>query len=119
MKRVLLIFFILLINIKGHLFTTAQALKTTPMMATKVDIPKTLAVKIYPNPASDQITINYKENALLQKIELYNVLGRLIEDFPVQSPTSTTLSVDKFPAGLYLLKLNGKHQKKTIRVKKV
>ena len=119
MKSILLICFILLFNIKGHFLTTAQVSKTATIVATKVETQQTLAVKIYPNPVTNEITLSYQETTLLKNIELYNLLGRLIEKFPVQSPTSTTLAMGEFPAGLYLLKLNGEHQSKTLRIKKV
>jgi len=118
MKKILLICFILITNIQGHLFTTAQVIDGPTSIGNKAELTPAFDVKIYPNPTTDKLTISYTEVAALKNVEIYNLLGRLIKRFPAQSPTSTTLSMEKFSAGLYLVRLNGKEQTKTFRVKK-
>jgi len=119
MKKILLICFILITNIQGHLFTTAQIIDGPISIVSEAKLSPAFDVKIYPNPTTDKLTITYTEVAALKNVEIYNLLGRLIKRFPVQSTTSTTLSMEKFSAGLYLVKLNGKEQTKTFRVRRI
>ena len=119
MKKILLICFILITNIQGHLFTNAQIIDGPISIVSEVELKPVFAVKIYPNPTTDKLTITYTEAAALRNVEIYNLLGRLIKRFPAQSATSTTLSMENFSAGLYLVKLNGKEQTKTFRVRRI
>jgi len=59
-------------------------------------------IKIYPNPANDQLTIESSEN--VDKIILYNFLGAKIREMEVNG-NKATLHRDKLPSGLYLLKV--------------
>jgi len=119
MKNILLICFLLLANIQGPLFTTAQVLEIPINIIPKVETKPVFDIKIYPNPTTDQLTINYTEVAALRNVEVYNLLGRLVERFPVQSTTRTILSLENFSAGMYLVKVNGKEFSKTLRVKRI
>jgi len=119
MKKILLISFLLIANIQGHLFTTAQVIDRPISILSKAELTTDFDVKIYPNPTTDKLSITYTEATTLRNVEIYNLLGRLVERFPVQSPTNTTLSMEKFSAGLYLVRINGKEQTKTFRVKRI
>jgi len=57
-----------------------------------------LLTKIYPNPASDMITV--KTLSSVKTIELYDTLGKL-----VLTTNKSTIKVDGFQNGLYLLKI--------------
>ena len=119
MKKILLICLILLANIQGPLFTVAQVINAPSSIKSKVVVKPAFAVEVFPNPTTDKLTISYTEACALSNVEIYNLLGRLIKRFPAESTTSTTLSMEKFSAGLYLVKLNGKEQTKTFRVKRI
>ncbi len=62
--------------------------------------------KLYPNPATTNITIesNYlNKNSILQ---VYNVNGKLVFETPLSSEDSQNFNTDIFVSGLYLVKVN-------------
>lgn len=63
-----------------------------------VAIATTPAVKLYPNPANDQLHI--QSETPVQQAWLYNLAGSCIA-----STTETTIDVSHLPAGTYLLKI--------------
>ncbi len=64
-------------------------------------------ITVYPNPCSDRIYVNLDE---IQKVELYNMNGRLLE---LIQPDDTHFMFDmqQYPAGMYLLKVGNGVQK--------
>ncbi len=63
------------------------------------------SVKIYPNPAREELNIETKENIL--SIELINAIGQLMMREEIKSiSNSTTLKVKDCEEGIYLLKIN-------------
>jgi len=56
---------------------------------------------IYPNPTSDQITIDIKGYNGVVNVELYDLQGRLLE-----TTTNTTVSLKKHAKGIYVLKVS-------------
>jgi plastocyanin len=56
---------------------------------------------IYPNPTSDQITINIKGYNGLVNVEVYDLQGRLLE-----TTTNTIVSLKKHAKGIYVLKVS-------------
>ncbi len=68
--------------------------------------------KVYPNPAHNCLTI---ETTLLnQEIELYNTEGQLINKFQA-SKNNTHFSTREIPAGIYILRADGKSSKVVIQ----
>ena len=59
-------------------------------------------VKVYPNPATDYINIDCKENDV---IEIYNIGGTLMKSLKSAGQKST-INVSTFPNGIYLVKLS-------------
>ncbi|MDO4727961.1 MAG: T9SS type A sorting domain-containing protein [Bacteroidota bacterium] len=58
---------------------------------------------VYPNPATDYITFYTSEDIVLQKVIIYDYLGKIIwQDTGV---TNNSLDVKKLPRGSYLVKL--------------
>jgi hypothetical protein len=64
-------------------------------------------ITVYPNPCSDRIYVNLDE---VQKVELYNMNGRLLELIQPDD-THFMLDMQKYPAGMYLLKVGNGVQK--------
>ena len=64
-------------------------------------------ITVYPNPCSDRIYINLDE---VQKVELYNMSGRLLEMIQPDD-THFMLDMQQYPAGMYLLKVGNGVQK--------
>jgi hypothetical protein len=64
-------------------------------------------IKVYPNPALNQINIKYPNDLIISSIKLYAITGRLIKTFPKEEKQ---LNISGLPAGLYILyvEANGK-----------
>ncbi len=58
-----------------------------------------LDISVYPNPATDRLTITVKHPTTLS---LYNAMGQQLQHFAVQD--SRTISLQHYPQGLYLLR---------------
>ncbi|MDP4239097.1 MAG: T9SS type A sorting domain-containing protein [Bacteroidota bacterium] len=79
---------------------------TTGMMATPLTSRET---KIYPNPASDHITIETSPNIYNGKVILYNIKGqRLIEQF--LEAGNMDLDTHNLPGGAYVVKILSDNQ---------
>lgn len=65
---------------------------------------------VYPNPASDRITFNLFEDHQVQKIEVFDLAGKLIYTFSniAQTP-NFELDIKSLNAGFYLFKMDGKY----------
>ena len=64
-------------------------------------------ITVYPNPCNDRIYVNLDE---VQKVELYNMSGRLLEMIQPDD-THFMLDMQRYPAGMYLLKVGTGVQK--------
>lgn len=60
-------------------------------------------ITVYPNPATSNITITAQND--IQKIELYDVQGRLVLEHLARSEKSINLDVTNRAAGLYFIKI--------------
>lgn len=81
--------------------------------ATDDNILSVAAVNIFPNPASDLLSVGFemKESANIH-IQILNIEGKVIHDsmFSANEGFNTTsLSVSEFPAGFYFLKMTTDH----------
>jgi len=68
---------------------------------------------IYPNPATDNMTISTSEN--VQRVEIFNMQGQLVK---AESGNVTSISVKDLANGMYTLKLttdNGTSMHKIIK----
>lgn len=92
----------------GENYTPEEAAQNCQSIADSLDILSTKNilsdnnVKIFPNPATDQIHIN--TNLLLDDtytIKIYNTLGQIIHDALVE--TSKNINVSSYHSGLYLI----------------
>jgi hypothetical protein len=69
-------------------------------------------VLVYPNPATDQLTIDSRKLAAgdkgIAKIELYNLLGyRIMEIFPSEIVNyNVTMDISVFPDGVYFIAIS-------------
>ena len=62
------------------------------------------SVKIYPNPASHELIIEAKKDALLSKIEINSLQGSLIKSFSCNA-SKITIDTDFIPDGMYYIKI--------------
>ncbi|THF51094.1 T9SS type A sorting domain-containing protein [Flavobacterium supellecticarium] len=60
--------------------------------------PQMATVKLYPNPTHHSINVEIPVGTMVEKIEVYDNLGKLV----VQQQSGQTLSVEKLPTALYM-----------------
>lgn len=66
---------------------------------------------VYPNPAKNEINIKMGDNSVLEKVNLYNMMGQKIHE-----STSNSLDISWFQKGCYLLEVITDKTKETKRV---
>ncbi len=72
---------------------------------------KDIYIIVYPNPASD--FINIKTNLFIQKVELYDFLGKQV----LKRTNTNSINFNRLPKGVYLLymySINKKYHKKIV-----
>ena len=60
---------------------------------------------LYPNPATDLVTINNQENRTVKQIKIYDVAGKLMDTQNFENKAEIQLTVGKLTPGTYLLHL--------------
>ncbi len=63
-------------------------------------------VKIYPNPASEMVTISLKNSSEKAKISMFDVMGRLVKQIGFENKKEIHFSVADLQAGIYYLKIS-------------
>jgi len=63
-------------------------------------------VNIYPNPATDQVTVSC--NYMIQGVSVISLEGREMHQYAIADKTSVNISVTGFPAGMYIVTVTGK-----------
>ncbi|GHT82415.1 hypothetical protein FACS189467_7640 [Bacteroidia bacterium] len=81
------------------------------MKVCPIDIPKTIAavagIEVFPNPADNQITVRYTNNAAVDnaEIRIYQSTGAQVARYPIDPEAagnfSRTVDISKLPAGVY------------------
>lgn len=69
-------------------------------------------VSVYPNPTKNNI--NIKTNSIVQNVELYDILGK-----KVKSTKSSTISLENFSKGIYIMKVTTNKGVVTKKVTKI
>ena len=68
-----------------------------------------LGLKVYPNPASGKVNVSVSENVGVEKIRIYEVMGRVVLNQSPQpsSPRGSRFSLDvsEMENGMYLLEV--------------
>jgi len=78
-----------------------------PFVLTSVNDPyqTDVIIKIYPNPVSSMLNLEWKSHAILQKIELFSMLGKLILDIEPGEPyTNHVIDLTAVPNGTYYVR---------------
>ncbi len=71
-------------------------------------------ITVYPNPASDYLTIQTDDNISVTRIEIWNISGKLCYVQPVVNNSLLTIPVRDYPAGIYLVHIY-EGSRKTVR----
>lgn len=72
-------------------------------MSNSVEAEARETIKVYPNPATNRISIDMQQ---IDKIELYDASNRFISELNIESTNNTTTSkIGNIPSGMYLLKV--------------
>ncbi len=64
-----------------------------------------IAVQIFPNPSSDEVTFKTPSDFVIREIVLYDVAGKQIQMFPDIEATEYLISLDQLSSGMYVIKL--------------
>jgi hypothetical protein len=65
-------------------------------------------IKVYPNPTSYILNIS---NPIGEKVEIFDIFGKLVRTIPVQNETQS-INIHDLPVGAYIVRM----QEKTLRV---
>ncbi|MCC9016867.1 T9SS type A sorting domain-containing protein [Flavobacterium lipolyticum] len=92
-----------------------KVIKITPqtLRIDTINKPTTEDIIIYPNPASDYLHVESK-NELIKTIELYDLTGRLIKNYNPSEIKDNTIALSALTSGNYILKINNTSKKITI-----
>lgn len=76
-------------------------------------------VKVFPNPASEMVTISLKNPSEKSVLVMYDVMGRLVKEINFENKNEIHFSVEALQAGIYYLKISEgtKHTTKKLIVK--
>ena len=83
------------------------------------DEPVKKELKIYPNPASDILTITQEQGSLTGQIQLLDVLGKCVYKESVTKQKETTISLSPFTEGTYFLRYMIENSKSNYAIQKV
>jgi len=68
-----------------------------------------LTLTLYPNPAKKQVTVRFGDKQITA-VTLSDTNGRLLQQVPVKSMDNMiNLSLEDYPAGIYIVRLSGKN----------
>ncbi len=62
-----------------------------------------LSMKVFPNPASDELFLKFSQNFIPTEITVYNAIGQQI-NLPYNTAIDKSLNIENLPAGLYIIK---------------
>lgn len=67
---------------------------------------------VYPNPSTEQVTIQMYDRSNLQTIKVFNAYGQLLQTVQVNSP-KTQLDVQSWETGMYYIEVMSEKEKQT------
>jgi hypothetical protein len=79
-----------------------------PSVTTAVSNSKTVVneLRLYPNPVSSLLFIDYVSDSKICNVEIYDVRGQLIKEMKINSPVKQSINIEDLSKGLYLLKVS-------------
>jgi len=88
---------------------TAGAYKQVAKYTSAVGIEEenfTSGIRIYPNPASDKITVSAELKTDNAQLRIYDLTGRLLKEQAIINHQSLSIDCSSFSAGIYFVKMN-------------
>ncbi|MGH1433201.1 MAG: T9SS type A sorting domain-containing protein [Lewinella sp.] len=85
------------------------------IVSTETPVADITAAKVYPNPTSGLLQVDLPEQASTAHLSLYNLQGQLVQQQAADSNTAT-MDLSNLPAGMYLLRVQGKGWLQSARV---
>ena len=76
--------------------------------STGIEEPESFTTGFYPNPALDEITLNWRDNLKTMKLQVYQMSGAMVFEQKVSS--GERVSVENLTTGIYLIKLLDGHK---------
>jgi hypothetical protein len=62
-------------------------------------------ISVYPNPATNVISVIYGSGIGVKSISIHNIIGRQLSTYRVTEDTSTTLNIENLPPGMYSVRI--------------
>ena len=62
---------------------------------------------LYPNPATDNVTVFFGGHTDITNVKLYDQLGNLLQNNAVADKVSTKLDLSSFSKGMYFIAIEG------------
>ncbi|TPD69941.1 T9SS type A sorting domain-containing protein [Flavobacterium microcysteis] len=93
----------------GNIATgTATVTITDPSNFCGLSVPEfgDLKTRLYPNPTNGMVTVEFSRDITAEKIEVYSITGQLIlSDTNKTTHSSRQFNMERFPSGVYLVKI--------------
>jgi len=86
---------------------TIQNLFKTPAVASVSSNDLNTNISLYPNPASNTVTIALKDDEAIKKIEIYTLLGRKVMSKFINNKIKTSVEIQQLSKGIYIVKTFG------------
>jgi len=77
---------------------------------------ETTSFTMYPNPANTKVTIDVGDHISLRKIEIYDIIGKLIIDKTLEQSTQTySVDISDLPSSVYFVSVIDEYEKRTVK----
>lgn len=83
------------------------------LSASKIDVNKSQAPQLFPNPAKDFVSVNGLNPSLKTTLSVFNISGKLIQQFKATAQ-SQSINIQQLPAGSYYIKIQSATQSSTL-----
>ena len=87
---------------------TATVTITDPSNFCGLSVPEfgDIKMRLYPNPTNGMVTVEFSRDVTAEKIEVYSITGQLIlSDTNKTAHSSRQFNMERFPSGVYLVKI--------------
>ncbi|MBC3758668.1 BNR-4 repeat-containing protein [Hyunsoonleella sp. SJ7] len=83
--------------------TKWEAISTSESLSIADEVLRSPSIKIYPNPARDKFTIAFQNINTIERVEIYNILGKRVYQNAI-SKSKLEIESSGFTAGVYIVK---------------